>query len=277
MEHRKNTLRWRNILHQTIQLHHPFHTSVYTKFNFDVLTKLVTSNWIENNYKGKMTYPMVLKCLIATYIQFIVEQWKAPSDCTISRGLIITQQTVRSFKRNESTSAPNIGTHINGSILVSTDRGCHRWKLRIQSIHQQMLIGLDKMCRSGRVFKYGMILYENQYICPDQLPVSELLDNHWTRDLWTHVMNGDMIIMTLTGTLLKTSIIRRGGYVKTTEITIEDGVYQLAGKLFDYEDSISLLGMNSRYDLPYRDFNCTNCGSKIRLNWRNCPRCNNSN
>ena len=57
------------------------------KLKFCELTKLVTINWIENNYQGEAIFPLALKYITATFIETIVEQWKKSSANAYLEGL----------------------------------------------------------------------------------------------------------------------------------------------------------------------------------------------
>ena len=218
--------------------------SQFKKFNFCKITKLITLNWIKNNYKGKAIYPLTLKYLSATYIKVIVEQWQASPNCiVVSKSLTVTQ-----------TSKLLWGSIINGLMEVSTDGlGYHRWHLKINKIHREMLIGLDAISKKN---KYRFLMYQDQYAIPSDLIGFHILWNERCYDpglLYTRIIKDDKIVIALINTSLKISIIRNGACIKKSKRQITSGVYQLGVTLFDPGDSITISNMNSTYDLSYRD------------------------
>ena len=240
------------------------------KLKFCELTKLVTINWIENNYQGEAIYPLALKYITATFIETIVEQWKKSSDfIVVSNSLTTREQTAT------QTSTLQWGSIINGSIKVLTDtQAYHRWHLKINKIHREMLVGLDEI--SGNR-KYRSSMYrKNKYAHPFDTKGNHIIENEKCYDpsiMHAHIIKGDRIIIALSGTSLKISIIRNGGYQTKFEHEIHPGDYQLGVTLFNHGDSITICNMNSSYNLPYRDDGCNACGSDIRPNWSYCPRC----
>ena len=78
------------------------------KLKFCELTKLVTINWIENNYQGEAIYPLALKYITATFIETIVEQWKKSSDfIVVSNSLTTREQTA-----TQTSTLPVSYTHL---------------------------------------------------------------------------------------------------------------------------------------------------------------------
>ena len=241
--------------------------STLTKFGFSDSTKLVTLNWIRNNYKGKQCYPIALSYLSAKYIKIICEEWKAPAS---AYNPVVTYNT-DIFKPLPNEYGSIV---IHGSMSVSTKISqTHIWTLSVLNISEQMSIGLDEISGTPA---YRMLMYHDENVNPSyDLSGFNLIENNRVICDLAHVNNGDNVVVRLRGTSLKVSIFNVRGHPKIIKQTITPGVYQLAVRLFNDGDSIKRTWMVSDELDLYKEDACTECGYLIEDGWFYCANCSN--
>ena len=243
--------------------------STLKKFGFSYSTKLVTLNWIRNNYKGKQCYPIALSYLSAKYIKIICEEWKAPAS---AYNPVVTYNT-DIFKPLPNEYGSIV---IHGSMSVSTNiLQTHLWCSTVLNISEQMLIGLDGISGTPA---YHMLMHNDFYVSPEDLSGFELIkskkDNYHIGS--AHTLFGNNVYIRLRGTSLKISISNKfTESERTVRHTIDPGVYQLVVRLFNDRDRIRGNWMISDELDLYKEDACAECGYLIENSWTYCANCSN--